>query len=1077
MGDFLDYFKNKKNLANLLLLGILVMALPIAVQTMRQQQIINSRATADTIVFTGNNLVNLPGNKLGFKLDPAGKPVVALEISSPIESASQTAKSQNIFMSLVSNGGLVGTVYAGHCERGDPGSTNTYCDNGKIYQDQPDCSHADTGETCGGDDGGGNKVCNPGDMGGYRCTGNCAGCGADEGEGAVKQCNSSGTGWDEIRGECTTQCAGPCKSSRCSNPDAGDGAWRYECQDNTACAADLKQGVGVPFHCENGQWKNTNPLGECTTQCTPSSTCPSGQNKVDKSKIGQRFDDNIVGKDLQSYKGTGECGYKYYKWESTLGDGNVCTTFSFGPWEDQTQCPKGACTVGNWIFSNAKPAANTLIKATVKGTSSGTTWTDIAYKVDSGSWTVPPKVDVTGGASTPTFSFDVDSGANGAHKIVLGINKGVVACTGTGTFNTGGVTDKCPADSNLTVTPSTVKVGETIVFQYKAGEDTNIGGDTWSAGIEESKCQFDLGGRKYTCIAQSATDEGYWNHRWENGAKCGSATYKITGTQTVTTTHYRIAESPTDFSETGKYGWQEYTTTPMKISYEFNDKTPGLKNIFVEFKGSDGKTFGRKTAQIKLLSADPTITSCSLTFETNNNTVLSLTGTDFGKDKGTIKSGDNTLTIKEWKDKSIKAIFPNAPEGEKLPVSVSNVDGQLVEGQCSAITSLALGAKVFCRTASAQDTDNVDLTLTGDFPGGTKSKQKVKIDREGNIAGLNQRMEEGKKYKLTLKAPKSVRKTVSFTAVAGGAVNIPNFVLPIGDIMPVPGGDGTINSLDKGELNRQWIIAQSATGRSGDFNNDGRVNSIDWACMRHDFGASDDPEPTAPLATPVPSVKPGPSVSPGASPTASPFSGTWQPFADANTFRDFIFKSFGFTNTAIAYIENNSSMAVKDLKNACGGGGGWMPGDKKVEVNCTQYEAALHELSHVWWHGYRLQNPDMVKGLAKDVVRMANGEGATTEAANFAKGYVNGIGDWKGMYCTDNGCADTKNIQDSDFDLTEAAKNAKIIDWEIYAGLSSWTMGRFKDGTRILPQYMWKYFEPQFKGVITEKPYYEGGHP
>lgn len=51
------------------------------------------------------------------------------------------------------------------------------------------------------------------------------------------------------------------------------------------------------------------------------------------------------------------------------------------------------------------------------------------------------------------------------------------------------------------------------------------------------------------------------------------------------------------------------------------------------------------------------------------------------------------------------------------------------------------------------------------------------------------------------------------------------------------------------------------------------------------------------------------------------------------------------------------------------------------------------------------------------------------------------------------------------------------MDWEIYAGLSSWTMGKYKDGPRALPSYMWRYFTPEFTGVVSEKPVYEGGHP
>ncbi|MBI2019114.1 IPT/TIG domain-containing protein [Candidatus Daviesbacteria bacterium] len=837
MGEFLDYFKNKKNLANLLLLGILVMALPIAVQTMRQSQIIKSRAAAGDIVFTGNNLVTLPGNKLGFKLDPAGKPVVGLEISSPIESATQTAW-----------GGLMGIVYAGHtCP-----TTNDYCDGTRLCHDTCD-AEGNEGHTCEGE-----NTC-PGSQppppnatcsNGTKKVGDkwpeCRGCD----EGVVECVGQDLYDFKSVKnpsGNCGPQCAtNECKWR-------GDSADKYN-----QCCGDFKSQQITRKKDASGNICGYDK-GECnqTDPACGGTTCPTGQDKVSAAIAAQmkagnyRVSDAIVGEDMQEYKGTGLCGYKYYVWQGNLSTGEACATYSFGKWADQNACPKGQCTV-EWTISDKVPAANKTVSVNIKGVKDSGGWQNVDLLLD-GSKTGVTAAGMDGG-STPLFKYNVNSGSAGKHTLSFTTNSGKATCTPVGEFTTGGVTDKCPADSALTVTPSTAKVGDEMVFFYPADgkHELNLGTDTWSEGIDAGSCKFDLGAHKYTCKAQSATDNGYWNHKWDSGKQCGSAAYKITGTTVVTTTHYRVAESPTDFSETGKYGWQEYTSTPVKTSYEFNDKTPGLKNIFVEFKGSDGKVFGRKPAQIKLLSADPTITSCSLSFEANNTTVLNLTGTDFGKDKGAVKSGDNTLTIKEWKDKSIKAVFPSAPEGEKLPVAVSNIDGQLVEGQCSAITSLALGAKVFCRTASSQDTDNVDLALTGDFPGGTKSKQKVKIDKEGNIAGLNQKMEEGKNYKLTLKAPKSVRKTVSFTAVAGGAINIPNFVLPIGDIMPVPGGDGTINSLDKGELNRQWIIAQSATGRSGDFNNDGRVNSIDWACMRHDFGASDDPEPQAPLATPIP---------------------------------------------------------------------------------------------------------------------------------------------------------------------------------------------------------------------------------
>lgn len=191
------------------------------------------------------------------------------------------------------------------------------------------------------------------------------------------------------------------------------------------------------------------------------------------------------------------------------------------------------------------------------------------------------------------------------------------------------------------------------------------------------------------------------------------------------------------------------------------------------------------------------------------------------------------------------------------------------------------------------------------------------------------------------------------------------------------------------------------------------------------------------------------------------------PYMDAYSFRRYILSVYGFTPSAQSFIRGNSAIVINNITDSCGGGlwGDW---DRTVRLWCAQHEAAIHELSHAWWHTYRIQNPNMVKGLARDVVLLADSNDSS-EAVNFAKGYVYGVGDWKGMYCAYAGCADPHNIQDSDLSL--------INDQEIYGGFSSWTMGKFKDGPRALPNYMWKYFEPEFTGNVTETPYYMGGHP
>ncbi len=88
MGEFLDSFKNgandllrnKKNLISLLVLGILILALPIGINLIRQQQILRSRADVDTIVFTGTNIEKRNGKSI--VLDP--KQPISLQLTSPL---------------------------------------------------------------------------------------------------------------------------------------------------------------------------------------------------------------------------------------------------------------------------------------------------------------------------------------------------------------------------------------------------------------------------------------------------------------------------------------------------------------------------------------------------------------------------------------------------------------------------------------------------------------------------------------------------------------------------------------------------------------------------------------------------------------------------------------------------------------------------------------------------------------------------------------------------------------------------------------------------------------------------------
>lgn len=67
------------------------------------------------------------------------------------------------------------------------------------------------------------------------------------------------------------------------------------------------------------------------------------------------------------------------------------------------------------------------------------------------------------------------------------------------------------------------------------------------------------------------------------------------------TTHYRMSD---DLNVLTTLSWKEYTKDSMVVDYEFSDKTPGAKFIWVEFKDNTGR-IERKNIQINLESSTP----------------------------------------------------------------------------------------------------------------------------------------------------------------------------------------------------------------------------------------------------------------------------------------------------------------------------------------------------------------------------------------------------------------------------------------------------------------------------------------
>ncbi|MCJ7792440.1 MAG: hypothetical protein MUP45_00455, partial [Candidatus Marinimicrobia bacterium] len=139
------------------------------------------------------------------------------------------------------------------------------------------------------------------------------------------------------------------------------------------------------------------------------------------------------------------------------------------------------------------------------------------------------------------------------------------------------------------------------------------------------------------------------------------------------------------------------------------------------------------------------------------------------------------------------------------------------------------------------------------------------------------------------------------------------------------------------------------------------------------------------------------------------------------------------------------------------------------------------ELAHAFWDKQLRGNPEIRKELVYDLIELAlmNSEENSqySEAIKMAQIYVFGterFNGWKGMFCNRDG--QNKNCASSYLHPTNEDFDQFINDHEIFAGLASWQMGQYKSGPHVLPEFMWKYYEPLFTGEIQTIPYYEGGH-
>jgi len=158
-------------------------------------------------------------------------------------------------------------------------------------------------------------------------------------------------------------------------------------------------------------------------------------------------------------------------------------------------------------------------------------------------------------------------------------------------------------------------------------------------------------------------------------------------------------------------------------------------------------------------------------------------------------------------------------------------------------------------------------------------------------------------------------------------------------------------------------------------------------------------------------------------------------------FLDDLFARFPFNPTAVQWLRKNIRVEIGDL-NSSTGGGFWHPEENRIYLYTAQYEAAIHELAHAWWHTRRLGQED---ALINAVQRAASEADPTyARIAGLAHGYIYGIPEQNF-----SGFLDDRN------------------DWEMFAGLASGCMADI----RLLPPYLRPFYAGLFDLLPPDAPW------
>jgi hypothetical protein len=157
-------------------------------------------------------------------------------------------------------------------------------------------------------------------------------------------------------------------------------------------------------------------------------------------------------------------------------------------------------------------------------------------------------------------------------------------------------------------------------------------------------------------------------------------------------------------------------------------------------------------------------------------------------------------------------------------------------------------------------------------------------------------------------------------------------------------------------------------------------------------------------------------------------------------FREEVLAAFPYREEAKEWLRTAVGFEVEDL-DSTRGGGFWYPDQNKVFLYTAQYEAAIHELAHAWWHYRRVGQED---AMIETTIRLSQEtDRRYRRLSQLAYEYVHGIPErgWAGMLVERN-------------------------DWEMYAGLASGMMADM----RLAPPYVRSFYEGMYRLLPDDAP-------